>query len=205
MTIQTIYDRFQVPPGLRAHMLRVTQFANVVASTWNGVGIDKDFLIKCALVHDLGNIVAFKTWVGEDAKYEELWRGVQQKIIAKYGADDHEATRKMLEEINADPRLIQIILQKSSANSPAIAAGDNWLLKILLYSDLRITPTGVASLKDKLAEMYARSDKHKGLTGIPEALDEVERQLQQHVSIDLRSISEADFTLDAAALLARAL
>lgn len=201
MTIQEIYDRFQVPPGLRQHMLRVAQFVHVVASAWNGPAIDQAFLIKCALVHDLGNIVVFKKWLGADAANESYWRGVQAEITAKYGTDDHEVTEKMLQEVNADPNIIQLILQKSSSRSPQIAASDNWQLKILLYADLRITPTGVASLKDKLAEMYARSDKHQGLVGIPEALDEVERQLQSHSGCDLKTISEQDFTLDEATLL----
>jgi hypothetical protein len=201
MTIKETYDRFRVPPGLRVHMIRVAQFVNVVASAWSGETVDNDFLITCALVHDLGNIVVFKRWIGEETQNLAYWENIQREITDAYGTDDHEATRHMLQEVNTDSELVDLIMQKSSANSPKIAASDNWQLKILLYADLRIAPTGVASLADKLKEMYARSDKHKGVPGIPEALDEVERQLQQHSNRDLKSISERDFTLEETQLL----
>jgi len=202
MTILQIYDRFNINPGLREHMLRVAQFANAVLRAWDGPQIDADLLTKCALVHDLGNIVVFKQWPEMETNDLVYWQGVQKDVIAQYGSDDHVVTRKMLEEVGAEPEMIEPILHKSSSRSPAIAASDDWFLKIFLYSDLRITPTGVASLADKLKEMYSRSDKHKGLVGIQGALEGVERQLQQHATRDLKTISEHDFILDEVKLLA---
>ena len=183
-------------------MIRVAQFASVVVESWNGPAIDKTFIIQCALVHDLGNIVVFRNWFGDEQNDLVRWQQVQAEVVARYGTNDHEVTRQMLEAAKVDSKIIAVVLAKSSANSPKIAASDDWALKILLYSDLRISPTGVVSLKDRLQEMYARSDKHKNLTGIPEALDDVERQLQAHSSRELTAITEADFILDTPTLLA---
>jgi hypothetical protein len=202
MTIQEIYDKFTINPGLREHMIRVAQFSNAVLRIWDGPYVDAELLTKCAMVHDLGNIVVFKRWFGEETNNLRYWQQIQQNIIAKYGTDDHQVTKKMLQEIGAGSKIIDPILHKSSSKSPVIAASDDWFLKIFLYSDLRITPTGVASLAGKLKEMYARSDKHKNLTGIQVALEEIEQQLQVYATRDLKSISEGDFTLDKVRLLA---
>lgn len=201
MTIQQVYDHFEIPPGLRTHMVRVAQFVDVLHNYWAGPAVDRQRLVTCALVHDLGNIVRFVRWFDEDAPEREHWERVKASAIARYGIDDHEVTRQMLESIKADPQIIKTVLAKSSHNAPLIAAGNDWPLKLLLYADFRITPQGVGSLEHRLQEIAERSDKHRKMMFLIEASRSIEQQIQALCTHDIRAIREADFMITRDALL----
>ena len=195
MTVQEIYTKLQNPLNLQEHMLSVAKVAMFIYDHWNGDSLDKDLLLQTTLLHDVGNIVKFDMqkypeYMGEEQSRIDYWMKVQKEIIDKYGADDHSVTEKMLSEFKIDPIVINNILSKSYSNTIGIVKSDNWILKILLYADLRVSPTGVISLRKRLDEVRERLEKYKDRTDLYEAAIEVENQIQQNISCNVSEITD---------------
>lgn len=175
MDISQIYQKFSVPPNLAQHMQAVAKVVEIIKDNWTGPEVKWEDLEKMALLHDLGNIVKFK----EPSKD-------QASMIAKYGTDDHEATRLMLTEINFPEELIEIILNKSFGNSVAISQSDNWMLKILYYADLRVLPSGIGTLDQRLEDIKIRMPKYFNRPDFPELIEackDIEQQIKENVII----------------------
>lgn len=187
MKIEEIYQRFSVPKNLQEHMFRVFGIVCVIGASWRGEELDWDLLKKLTLLHDLGNIVKF------NLKEEETYLKEKQKLmIEKYGADDHEATGKMVKELGFDEVAVDVIQQKSFGNSIAIANSQNYLLKILYYADMRVLPNGIGSLEDRLLDVRNRMPKYTSrpdFEDLVNACREVEVQLQKHTNIPLSDVS----------------
>lgn len=207
MKTKAIYRQLGVPPNLQEHMLRVAKIVLYIRNYWTGTAVDWDNLVKAALLHDVGNIVRFKfdsntEIYGEEAKRLDYWQDRQKEAIAKYGSDDHEATRNMLREIHVDPKIVDWILSKSFANAEEIASTGKWEDKVLLYADMRVLPLGIGSLKERLDEVAKR---RKDLADDPTfknkitACQELEAQIQKNMSVEVSTITDnaiAQFTED---------
>jgi hypothetical protein len=85
----------------------------------------------------------------------------------------------MLTEAGIDPKIVQAVLDMSYWNAPKIANGNNWILKILLYADLRVSPTGVIPIKARLDDIHSRLAKYKNRMDLYEAGLQIEKQIQE--------------------------
>ena len=207
MTVLDVYTRFKNPPNLQQHMLRVAKVGLFLNKHWTGSPIDNATLKKVLLLHDIGNIVKFDIdrypqFLGE----EELpraayWKSVQKEIINKYGADDHEVTEKMLKEININEQIVKTVVAMAYTNAVAIAQSDDWILKILLYADLRVSPTGVIPLRDRLDDVHRRLPKYKDRNDLYEAALAIEKQIQDQITISVTNITDQSVAMDDTALL----
>ncbi len=188
MRVLDIYKRFDVPPNLQKHMARVSRLAMFICNHWKGEKIDRNLVKKAGLLHDIGNIVKFDletraNFLGEkEIKRVDYWKEVQRKIIEKYGSDDHEVTKRMLQEIGTDERLVELLGSKTYANAVSVANSDDWEAKILLYADLRIGPFGIMGLKERLDELHKRSEKYRERKDLYIALLEIEEQIQKNLT-----------------------
>jgi hypothetical protein len=189
MTIKEIYKKFLIPPILQEHMLRTAKIVIYIKIHWSGPVVDWDRLITAALLHDLGNVVRLKADSSLAVGGEEK---IQKVMAAKYGTDDHEATRNMLREINADSKIIDWILSKSFANAEEIAVSGIWENKVLLYSDMRVLPFKIGTLQERIDELKQR---RKNLTEEPtfnskiEACQNLEAQIQNNLDISVSTIT----------------
>jgi len=187
MKINEIYQRFSIPQNLREHMFRVFGVVSVIEKNWIGEKLDWELLKKLTLLHDLGNIVKF------NLKEEDMYlKETQQAIIDKYGPDDHIATGKMVSELGFDQEAVDIIQSKSFGNSVVIANSNNYLLKILYYADMRVLPTGVGTLEDRLFDVRNRMPKYTSRPDFEDLVNssrQVEKQIQSFVSISLNTIT----------------
>ncbi len=198
MRIINIYKKYNIPPSLQEHLLRVTKVALFICDHWVGPKTNTELIKKAALLHDLGNIVKFDLkkypeLLGKDKSRVNFWLILQKKTIEKYGADDHQVTAKMLGEIGVNKQIVDIILRKSFGNSLVIEKSKSWELKILLYSDFRVGPWGVLPLKQRLNEMVNRLTKYKkknNLTALIEACLRIEKQVQANTNIDVSDLSD---------------
>ena len=198
MKIRDVYERFGIPENLQEHMLRVTKIAMMIANGWRGDGLDKEIIVRAGLVHDLANIVRFKLDEGSDLKVR------QKETIERYGDNDHAATEKMLRELGMDEALIEIVQGKSFGNAIEIGKGDNWPLKILFYSDMRVVPSGVVDLETRLTDIVTRLDKyrnHPKREQLLESAREVGKQIQGRTSIRLEDITDRVVSEDLKVLL----
>lgn len=195
MTIKDIYAKYQIMPQLAMHMLRVAGVGKIVAEHWSDQ-CDTKFVSDLCLLHDVGNIVKFVLKDGDSkfGKIEniEYWKKVQNDYCTKYGKDAHDATIGILHDAGL-PQFVSYIGEEeelyfaeakeeelAKARVPAI---------ILMYSDCRVTPTGVVSYRERIDDLKNRY----GGGGTPTWYDWTywfEDWIQTKVDIDLGSITE---------------
>jgi 5'-deoxynucleotidase YfbR-like HD superfamily hydrolase len=198
MKISEIYEKFNIPPNLQEHMIRVARVANFILDHWKGEQLDRNKIIKVVLLHDLGNVVKFDLdkypeFLGNEKPRLEYWKKIQKKTIEKYGPDDHTATSKMLKEIGVNEEIIDTISQKSFGNAIETEKSNNRTLKILVYSDFRAGPFGLMPLKERLKEALPRLEKYKYLPHLDKLIqsaEAIEKQIQANLDINVSEITE---------------
>ena len=196
MKIADIYQNYYVTPNLAQHMKYVAEVVESLHKIWKGPTLDWDVLNELASLHDIGNIVKFDfdkypQFLGAEIVNIDYWKSKQQEMIAKYGKDDHQATKKILEEIGLEDWKIQVILGKSFVNTINILNSDNWYLKILAYADMRVLPSGIASLNERIEDVKVRMPKYAGKTDFEElvfASRMLEEQVGSKVQVEGLSI-----------------
>jgi hypothetical protein len=196
MNLTEVYQRLAIPPNLAEHMKTVRLIVEWIEKHWEGEKLNWEQIKTAASLHDLGNIVKFDfekhpEFLGAEAERIEYWKEKQSEVVEKYGKDDHEVTEKMLVEIGADEEVIKIIGGKSFANSVEIAKMESWGPKILRYADLRTSPNGLVSMKERLDEVTNRLEKYRNDPNLPNliaACKDIESQIQNKVDADLDKI-----------------
>lgn len=204
MKVKEIYKNYPITPNLQEHLLRVAKVALFICNHWMGKKVDKDLIKKAALLHDLGNIVKFDLkrypeYLSKELKRRDFWAKKQKKMIKKYGKDDHEANLKILREIGADDKIVKIISKKSFKYSLRTAKSDDWELKILYYSDLRVGPFGIVSLRERFAEAIPRYGFREELSNLDElvkACYRIEKQIQENLDINVSKITDESIKRD---------
>lgn len=194
MNINQIYDDLGIPPNLREHMLRVTTIIKFLEKNWAknlSTHVNWSKTIIAGLLHDVGNMVRFD--------FDKLpiypidyWKEKQKQTINKYGDDDHIATERILTEKNIDPEIIQIILNKNFVNATKIANSSNWNEKILLYADMRVSPHGITTLKERLDDVISRIPKYRDNPNTPNLVNsgyEIEKQIQNNINNSIELIT----------------
>jgi nucleoside phosphorylase/phosphohistidine swiveling domain-containing protein len=159
--IGSIYAAFRVPPNLRLHMLRVAGVAALISEKWNGPSIDRQAVLTTCLVHDIGNIAkanydAFPTLFPEEMQHLEYWKAVQTNLRGRYGADDQQVTLAIAQELGLSDRILQLLVAKTFLRNKETSVCDDWDLKICVYADQRVSPSGVLPLADRLSEARER-------------------------------------------------
>lgn len=206
-TIDQIHERFENPPILRQHQKRVAAVCAFIADHWHGPAIDKDNLIAAALVHDMGNITKAdfddektqRPLMGEQEWARiDYWRDVQRRVFERYGREHHAATHAMLDELGVDDAIRTTADFTGFHNSERAAAEGTWEGRILTYADVRCSPTGVVSMRDRFAEGFIRYQKRdtEGLLSADgdfyrEQFALVERMVGEHLDVPVSAITDA--------------
>lgn len=193
MTINDVYLRYDTPQNLQRHMLDVAGMVQVIKKYWIGSNVDWRIVTSAALLHDLGNIVKFDFdkyphLLGSEQSHIEYWREVQQSIINKYGSNDHAVTDVMLTELGISEDIRQVISSKSFGSSRQLMNDGTVEAKILLYCDLRVLPSGVGSLSERLNDIKKRLTKYSerpDFDQLAEACYAIQKEIQRSVSVDL--------------------
>ncbi len=208
-TIKDIYTKYKVPPNLQQHMLRVTGIAKIISDNWTGEQLDTNTLLLSCLTHDMGNLLKFDlinkvNFLGEETINLDYWKTVKAEMIEKYGADEHAATAAICRELGLNKKSLWIVENWGFSNFEKVLTSNNWEYKIGVYSDHRISPLGVVSLKERFAEQKKRYEQqeHKSvdlnahLSNKSEILIscafEVEKVLQKNTLINLNTVSDLD-------------
>lgn len=202
MKISDIYKKYKIPPNLKEHMFRVYAVVSLICENWKGESFEENQVKKFALLHDLGNIVKFDfdrhpEFLGEEQKNIGYWRMAREEIVNKYGSDDHDATKKMLEEIGLGREEVETILSKSFGNSVSTKSSENWPLKILYYADLRTLPFGIGTLEERIKDVRERMSKYTSRPDFEELVDacrQIELQIQHNISVPVYQINDESIT-----------
>lgn len=200
MKITNIYKKYEITPLLQLHQIRAASVGKLIADNWlKPELINKDIILETLILHDMGNIIKFdldnsKNLLGEDIEIER-WKRVQSSFIKKYGDDEHVATHKIGKEIGVNKMVDGLLSQLKSIQKAA--EGDNWNLKVCYYSDLRCAPFGIVSIDKRFDDLLQRykgrnhpiADVERTENNRKSALF-IEKQLQEFVNFDLKSIND---------------
>jgi hypothetical protein len=182
-----VYDRYSVPAGLRAHMLRVAGVATIILDHWQGSSVDRGSLIRVLLLHDIGNVVKMD---------DPGVAAVRLRYEQRYGADDHQVSLDIGREIGLSDAELDLMSRKVFLRNDQTRDGPDCAAKIGAYADQRVAPSGVLPLLERLAEGVARYRDKPGSSmnnprtpALIEAAAEIEAQIQRWTSIPLLSIT----------------
>ncbi|MFA5751040.1 MAG: HD domain-containing protein [Candidatus Paceibacterota bacterium] len=161
--ITEIYEKYDIMPNLKDHMLRVGAVAYLICENIEPSLLNKEEksdIIEVCLLHDMGNIVksdfSLLPPIKDSSKNVEYWKKKKEEYIKKYGEDDHEATMKILKEIGRRDNIIH----SSDKNRFSLVCDNlndtDFKIKIIQYSDFRVGPFGVLSFEERMEEAKER-------------------------------------------------
>lgn len=201
-SILNIYKEYNIPPNLQFHMLRVAALGLLLTESFDkNISINKSGIITALLLHDMGNILKFDINVTRSLGVSE--EGLKQIEITKeefktkYGADEHNATYKIAEEIGISDESLRIITNMGSSKIEYLLKTEFWDAKIATYADNRIDPVGVTTLSARwndIVKRYSGSTHKLGDKNIVERRRkysfELEKQIQEKCGMDLQSVTD---------------
>lgn len=150
-------------PQLQLHMLRVTAVAVIVSENMS-IDIDIENVKAACLLHDMGNIIKFALSFFPEAlepKGLEYWESVKKEFIHKYGKNEHEATYKIIKKLKISKRVQELVHSVGFSKAEERFHDKDYAKKICMYSDHRVSPRGILSLKERINEGKKRYKKNK--------------------------------------------
>jgi hypothetical protein len=203
-TAEEIYEEYRTPPWLQLHQLRVAAIASIVADAGT-VAVDKDIVVRTALLHDIGSIVKFDfegTGGGIPSLCDESeiphWKEVQREFRERYGDKEHPATDAILAEIGGLDRIRAIMDETGFSNMQKIITDRNYEALVVQYADMRIGPYGVLSLAARIADVERRyehvlraSGRYEMMGAYRTTADEIEKMLFTGTTLKPENITDA--------------
>jgi hypothetical protein len=157
MNILEVYKKYNIMPNLQEHQLRVGAVASVIYKSLTQekfVGARHRDLLTACLLHDMGNIIKFKLgdlhFFGEEGI--DFWEPVKQEFIKKYGSNEHVATISIARELNVPPSVFSVLENIGFSKSPKNLEEKVLVNMVACYSDQRVGPYGVLSLKERIED-----------------------------------------------------
>jgi hypothetical protein len=189
MNIGQAYEIYQIMPQLSLHMRRVAGVGKLILEGWQGV-IDRDLVLKSLLLHDMGNIVKFDLASPlMPIENMDYWMQVQQNFWKKYGRDTHEATKAIIRELKQDQ--VNKVMDEEhdgySTGDTSKLLSKDWPAKILAYCDVRVVPSGVTTLEERIKDLSNRY--HKPVEWY-DFLYQLEENLRVMTTTNLEQITE---------------
>ena len=197
LTILEIYKKYKIYPRLQAHMLRVSAVASLICDNFSKP-INKGDIVLAALFHDMGNIIKAKNvnFFGDfDDKEANHWEKVKQEFIRRYGADETNASVKIMREIGLSASVISLANKNQFSLLCENKESRNVNRKIIQYSDYRAAPDGVVSYFERMEEAQVRyQEENRGREEERQRLvncgAEIEKQIFAHCKIKPEDITD---------------
>jgi hypothetical protein len=176
MSVQEIYERYRIMPGLQLHQLRVAGVARMIGEARGDVTDARDIIIAC-LFHDMGNIIKsdlerFPEFL--EPKGFAYWEQVKKDYLEKYGNDEHHATVEIARDIPLPAPIIVLVEGVGFSSLEYIRDQAPLAQKICEYADLRVGPHGVLSMEARIEDARIRY-QHK----FDSTIDEVRARFAQ--------------------------
>lgn len=200
MKVLDAYTRYNIPPFLQLHQLRVAAVAKSIIDSFDSTLDGRAVLIAC-LFHDMGNIIKVdftqfpETFEPEGIAY---WRKVQADFVRRYGPDEHHATIAIGHELHLPLQAIAFMDHLGFSKLEHSRDTHSYEQKIVQYADTRVAPLGVLSMQARYAETRIRYQSRR--TDIPgddaryqeliAASEELERQIFSRCNIKPEDIAD---------------
>lgn len=195
--IEDVYEEYYIMPQLKEHMYRVASVANYICDHLSHA-IDKKSVITASLLHDMGNIIKFdlnKFPEFNEPKGIAYWETVKRNYIEKHGNDPHKATIDIALELGTSLRVLELLNSIGFGSSVSVYESGEIEKMICIYADMRVTPKGIVSLKERLADLESRygaspsAKKGKELQDIYLSLYSIEEKIFSDASIKPNEIT----------------
>ena len=205
MQITQTYNRYQIPTNLQQHMLRVGALAQIILDHWQGVSIDKQSVVTCALYHDIAKPVTFdiekqRKYVASEEDFNKVKRTIVD-MISKYGGEEHVAVIKIFEEIGCSAETIRLINNLEWIYTPRLIQENDIPALLLNYCDMRIGPKGILRVQDRFADLKSRAP-FAGIDEIAALSPKLESTIQALTTINLNDITDDQIAAQIQKLLA---
>lgn len=179
MKITDIYTKYQIMLSLQLHQLRVASVAQLICDSFIEKNeIESRSVVTACLLHDMGNIIKSDlSYFPDFVKPEGLdyWQKIKDDFIDKYGRDEHVATKIIASEIfetdlrfknyeeknnhksyfinhNSSIKVMELLDAIGFSNAKIDYESENFNKKIAIYSDMRVMPRSVDSMKNRLED-----------------------------------------------------
>ncbi|MDD5357495.1 MAG: HD domain-containing protein [Candidatus Pacebacteria bacterium] len=158
MEISAIYKKYKIIPFLQIHMYRVAGVALYICQNLKEK-IPTGNVISACLLHDMGNILKFDFTIFPEVFEPEgisYWQKVKTEFSQKYGEDEHTATLAIAKEIGVSQKTYEYLLSIGFSKIAQTFASSDLGKYIPTYADMRVSPHGVVSIEERLAEGHKR-------------------------------------------------
>lgn len=188
MLITDVYKKYEIMPNLQIHQLRVASVASIICKNFiDQKIINSDEIIKSCLLHDMGNILKFDlTFFPEFTQPEglEFWQEVKLNFGKKYGENEYIATQNIIKDLNQNDNILENSNKTGFSKAVEVLNSKNISWMICNYSDMRVGPHGILSLKERTEDgkkRYERNNsagkKNTNFEEVIVALEEMEKQI----------------------------
>lgn len=193
MNIKNIYCKFQTPQNLQEHMLRVGALARILTDNWTGRKIDKQNIVKAALLHDIAKPLSFD--LSKQAQFDISPKDIkslaklQNFLKKKFGNDEHTAMSKIVQELGLNQTIARIINNLEWRYIPQLIKNHDIETLIVIYCDMRIGPKGILSLNERIADLKTRSIDENFEEHLKNS-ETIEQIIKKNVSIKIEDITD---------------
>jgi len=195
MDIKKIYDKYHIPPNLQKHMLRVAALSQILIENWINQKLDKTSVTTACLFHDMANIIKYNfsnpPIFKREGQKTDYWKNIQESIIHKYGHDVYKATLTICHEIGMKNKIIHLVGKLEWSNSLNLIKENRFESMICIYSDMRIGPHGILSLRNRLKDLRSRNTSFD-FEFTEKYAAALEKEIQKHISISVNSITDRE-------------
>lgn len=188
MTIKQAYENYMIPSNLQKHMLTVGSLAKFLYEQWKGSPLNKDTLVKSALLHDIAKPINFN--LSKQAAYGMTKVDISrlkelQDKLKLLGNNEHEIVKKICENIDCSKEIIKTVGNTDWSYIPNLIKENNMESLFVIYCDMRVGPKGILSMVQRLKEL----EKRTGESWHMENGLRVESIIKMNVSVDLNAIN----------------
>lgn len=159
----SIYEQYRIPPNLQDHMLAVAGVGRIIAQALPLESVDVTRVTQTLLLHDLGNIIKYDLTKPElfgnepsDTASLALFAALQTEFQERYGTNPELATAIIMRELGIAADVIVLLEQLDMRRLREVLTHGSWEEKIVLYADQRVSPYGVVSMDERIADVLVR-------------------------------------------------
>ncbi len=200
MQILEIYQQYNILPFLQTHMLRVAAVADLICRNFD-LPVDQQSITTTCLLHDMGNIIKFDLGLYPEqvsGEGQDYWEKIKAGYIERYGEDEHQATYAIARELKVRLKVRQLLEAMGFSKSEKNSKSSDHEVKICAYADNRVSPYGIVSLEERLADGRKRYEANRHRKSEQDYFDkmssfsrEIEKQVFTKCRITPEEITDA--------------
>jgi HD superfamily phosphodiesterase len=161
--LKQIYETHSIPKNLRRHMIWVASVAEMLCDNCKEK-VDKESIIASCLIHDLGNFIKMDfddpnnvaLFDKEDAPKIPFFKQKKEEMRKKFGPNAEHANTIIAQELGVTLKVKLLVEHRPFEVKNGKLLSNELEEVIASYADLRVSPQGMASIKERMDEYEHR-------------------------------------------------